>query len=47
MVAVRGPAADHSEVTRSWSHVFDVFVVLGTLALFGVIAAIAKGVERL
>lgn len=27
--------------------VFDVFVVAGVLALFGVVALIAKGVERL
>jgi hypothetical protein len=27
--------------------VSDVFVVLGTLALFGAIALLAKGVERL
>jgi hypothetical protein len=39
---VRGPCE-----ARSWSQVFDVFVVAGVLALFGVIAAIAKGVERL
>jgi hypothetical protein len=27
--------------------VFDVFVVVGVLALFGVLALIARGVERL
>jgi len=27
--------------------VFDVFVVAGVLAVFGVLALIAKGVERL
>jgi hypothetical protein len=29
------------------SHVFDVFVVAGVLAVFGVVTLIAKGVERL
>jgi hypothetical protein len=29
------------------SLVFDVFVVAGVLAVFGVVALIAKGVERL
>lgn len=29
------------------SQVFDVFVVAGVLAVFGVVALIAKGVERL
>lgn len=35
--------ADNQELVL----VFDVFVVLGTVALFGVIALIGKGVERL
>ncbi|WP_156364181.1 hypothetical protein [Curtobacterium sp. Leaf261] len=28
-------------------HVFDVFVVVGVLALFGLVALIGRGVERL
>ncbi len=38
-------AAGHLESEENL--VFDVFVVAGVLALFGVVALIAKGVERL
>lgn len=41
----RRPASGPQQVTESL--VFDVFVVAGVLAVFGVVALIAKGVERL
>ncbi|PZE76222.1 hypothetical protein DEI82_06965 [Curtobacterium sp. MCBD17_019] len=40
---LRPRPADNQELVL----VLDVFVVLGTVALFGVIALIGKGVERL
>jgi hypothetical protein len=43
----RAPVRTPAVLVRSWSNVFDVFVVLGVIALFGVIGLIAKGVERL
>ena len=39
------PGADTADLLESL--VFDVFVVAGVLAVFGVVALIAKGVERL
>jgi hypothetical protein len=39
------PDADTADLLESL--VFDVFVVAGVLAVFGVVALIAKGVERL
>ncbi|WP_146243206.1 hypothetical protein [Curtobacterium sp. MCBD17_021] len=43
--AVHGTCRGHLYLQES--HVFDVFVVAGVLAVFGVVALIAKGVERL
>ncbi|QWS33340.1 hypothetical protein [Curtobacterium aetherium] len=43
--AVHGTCRGHLDLQES--HVFDVFVVAGVLAVFGVVALIAKGVERL
>ncbi|WP_111236908.1 MULTISPECIES: hypothetical protein [unclassified Curtobacterium] len=43
--AVHGVCRGHLDLQES--HVFDVFVVAGVLAVFGVVALIAKGVERL
>ncbi|MFZ7088782.1 hypothetical protein [Curtobacterium sp. RRHDQ10] len=44
----RGPRHLPRVTSKYWSSiVFDVFVVVGVLALFGVVALIAKGVERL
>ncbi|MGN7190581.1 MULTISPECIES: hypothetical protein [unclassified Curtobacterium] len=45
MVRSASPDADHAATLESL--VFDVFVVAGVLAVFGVVALIAKGVERL
>jgi hypothetical protein len=44
---VRSTAAAVDTEELQESHVFDVFVVAGALAVFGVVALIAKGVERL
>ncbi|WP_175416063.1 hypothetical protein [Curtobacterium sp. SGAir0471] len=46
MVRSAPPGVD-PQATPSESLVFDVFVVAGVLAVFGVVALIAKGVERL
>ncbi|WIB15412.1 hypothetical protein DEJ34_14945 [Curtobacterium sp. MCPF17_050] len=43
--AVHGTCRGHLDLQES--HVFDVFVVAGVLAVFGVVTLIAKGVERL
>ncbi|MDM7892591.1 hypothetical protein [Curtobacterium caseinilyticum] len=45
MVRSASPGAGKEEPLESL--VFDVFVVAGVLAVFGVVALIAKGVERL
>ena len=45
MVPSASPGADTADLLESL--VFDVFVVAGVLAVFGVVALIAKGVERL
>ncbi|WP_263867284.1 MULTISPECIES: hypothetical protein [Curtobacterium] len=39
------PGAGTADLLESF--VFDVFVVAGVLAVFGVVALLAKGVERL
>jgi hypothetical protein len=43
--AVHGTRRGHLDLQES--HVFDVFVVAGVLAVFGVVALLARGVERL
>lgn len=45
VVPSASPGADNADLLESL--VFDVFVVAGVLAVFGVVALIAKGVERL
>ncbi|GAA3332029.1 MULTISPECIES: hypothetical protein [Curtobacterium] len=45
MVRPEPPGSDPTATLESL--VFDVFVVAGVLAVFGVVALIAKGVERL
>ncbi|TCL79880.1 MULTISPECIES: hypothetical protein [unclassified Curtobacterium] len=45
MVPSAPPGAGTTDLLESL--VFDVFVVAGVLAVFGVVALIAKGVERL
>jgi hypothetical protein len=43
--AVHGNCRGHLDLQES--HVFDVFVVAGVLAVFGAVALLARGVERL
>lgn len=45
VVPSASPGADTADLLESL--VFDVFVVAGVLAVFGVVVLIAKGVERL